>query len=472
MTSLQIFRLITMAEAKEQRNGEFAVFVMTFPPFKPIRYQLSIAHEPSRVRCWAGSRLVWGSWVLAFWQWSWYSPPPVPASWLAWRELMSCQFATPSHDGRQHWYLRDEHHRFYGTLRGSPGIATGLPWCYSVVTVHGGDSVAYRNCHHCHDRGRRPVYFISRGQRGCHGRWRIWLKVSLSQRDCEPIHQAGLGNQGIVFRRALRPWAVALTAPNIVWIPMWVKPGRRLQNAKEAYETLTACTGSVSGQRWTAIPTPRNTQKTSRREERSKVAFWKRSGIIGLLLLSLLGLCGALLWWSWCTASRKWSWKEPIWTTKYRYNFYLHVCGLGCYEGEQRPNCLLSFAVQHHRHSDLVPEVPLMRSVVIKAVCTLAFYASYWRLVPLIYILVMFVAVPSICVAAGVVIFLALGAVRGFVWWSVWVGLQGDQGGKPRGVWSSSCSDGGRDRCWAQGGWGAVGAVGAAGAAGAAGGWP
>ena len=78
--------------------------------------------------------------------------------------------------------------------------------------------------------------------------------------------------------------------------------------------------------------------------------------------------------------------------------------------------------------------VPLMRSVVIKAVCTLAFYASYWRLVPLIYILVMFVAVPSICVAAGVVIFLALGAVRGFVWWSVWVGLQGDQGGKPRGV--------------------------------------
>ena len=272
-----------------------------------------------------------------------------------WRELMSCQFATPSHHGRQHWYLRDEHHRFYGTPRGSPGIATGLPWCYSVVTVHGGDSVAYRNYHHCHDRGRRPVYFISRGQRGCHGRWRIWLKVSLSQRDCEPIHQAGLGNQGIVFRRALRPWAVALTAPNIVWIPMWVKPGRRLQNAKEAYETSTACTGSVSGQRWTAIPTPRNTQKTSRREERSKVAFWKRSGIIGLLLLSLLGLCGALLWWSWCTASRKWSWKEPIWTTKYRYNFYLHVCGLGCYEGEQRPNCLLSFAVQHHRHSDLVP---------------------------------------------------------------------------------------------------------------------
>ena len=96
MTSLQIFRLITMAEAKEQRNGEFAVFVMTFPPFKPIRYQLSIAHEPSHVQCGAGSRLVWRSWVLAFWQRSWYSPPPVPASWLAGADVLSVRNAIPS----------------------------------------------------------------------------------------------------------------------------------------------------------------------------------------------------------------------------------------------------------------------------------------------------------------------------------------------------------------------------------------
>ncbi|CAK9067762.1 unnamed protein product [Durusdinium trenchii] len=48
---------------------------------------------------------------------------------------------------------------------------------------------------------------------------------------------------------------------------------------------------------------------------------------------------------------------------------------------------------------------PIMRRVIVKAACTLGFYASYWRLVPLIYILVMFVAVP------------------GFVFW--WVRLGG-----------------------------------------------
>ena len=39
--------------------------------------------------------------------------------------------------------------------------------------------------------------------------------------------------------------------------------------------------------------------------------------------------------------------------------------------------------------------VPVMRQVPIKAACLLGFYASYWRLVPLIYILTMFVAVPG-----------------------------------------------------------------------------
>lgn len=73
---------------------------------------------------------------------------------------------------------------------------------------------------------------------------------------------------------------------------------------------------------------------------------------------------------------------------------------------------------------------PPARRVIIKAACLLGFYASYWRLVPLIYILVMFLAVPLAClgisllygvnVAAGIVVtIVALGAVGGFVFW--WV---------------------------------------------------
>eukprot|EP00438_Fugacium_kawagutii_P014775 Skav228764 [mRNA] locus=scaffold589:400335:406163:+ [translate_table: standard] len=74
--------------------------------------------------------------------------------------------------------------------------------------------------------------------------------------------------------------------------------------------------------------------------------------------------------------------------------------------------------------------VPLMRRVVVRAACTLGFYASYWRLVPLIYILVMFVAVPGVCllisliygasVAGGVVVTLLALAVGGGVvyWWN------------------------------------------------------
>ena len=72
--------------------------------------------------------------------------------------------------------------------------------------------------------------------------------------------------------------------------------------------------------------------------------------------------------------------------------------------------------------------VPVMRRVVIQAACTLGFYASYWRFVPLIYILVMFVAVPGLCllisllysasVAGGVVVtLLALGALGGLIFW-------------------------------------------------------
>ena len=75
----------------------------------------------------------------------------------------------------------------------------------------------------------------------------------------------------------------------------------------------------------------------------------------------------------------------------------------------------------------------MARMVVIKAACTLGFYASYWRFVPLIYILTMFVAVPGISlaisllytasVAAGIVVtLLALGGVAGLIFWWVKVG--------------------------------------------------
>ena len=67
---------------------------------------------------------------------------------------------------------------------------------------------------------------------------------------------------------------------------------------------------------------------------------------------------------------------------------------------------------------------PPMRRVIIHAACTLGFYASYWRFVPLIYILVMFLAVPGVTlaisllyqasVAGGIVVtILALGVVAG-----------------------------------------------------------
>ena len=70
--------------------------------------------------------------------------------------------------------------------------------------------------------------------------------------------------------------------------------------------------------------------------------------------------------------------------------------------------------------------------MIINAACTLGFYASYWRFVPLIYILVMFLAVPGVVlsisllyqasVAGGVVVtILALGVVAGLIvwWWRV-----------------------------------------------------
>ena len=87
--------------------------------------------------------------------------------------------------------------------------------------------------------------------------------------------------------------------------------------------------------------------------------------------------------------------------------------------------------------------VPMARMVVIKAACTLGFYASYWRFVPLIYILTMFVAVPGISlaisllytasVAAGIVVTLL--ALAGVARPHLLVGESGLlQGGEPGGA--------------------------------------
>lgn len=46
--------------------------------------------------------------------------------------------------------------------------------------------------------------------------------------------------------------------------------------------------------------------------------------------------------------------------------------------------------------------LPPMRRIVVNAAKMLGFYASYWRLVPLLYILVMFLAVPGLCLAISV----------------------------------------------------------------------
>ncbi|CAJ1440587.1 unnamed protein product, partial [Effrenium voratum] len=73
---------------------------------------------------------------------------------------------------------------------------------------------------------------------------------------------------------------------------------------------------------------------------------------------------------------------------------------------------------------------PPMRRVVITAACTLGFYASYWRLVPLIYILVMFLALPgvvlgisllfevSVVLGTAVLICTLLALAALVVWWN------------------------------------------------------
>jgi len=74
--------------------------------------------------------------------------------------------------------------------------------------------------------------------------------------------------------------------------------------------------------------------------------------------------------------------------------------------------------------------VPAMRRVVVNAACLLGLYASFYRLVPMIYILVMFLAVPGICLgisllcgaslSAGIVVLLlTLAALGAFItWWN------------------------------------------------------
>merc|ERR1711988_1789143 len=74
--------------------------------------------------------------------------------------------------------------------------------------------------------------------------------------------------------------------------------------------------------------------------------------------------------------------------------------------------------------------IPANRRVVVNAACLLGLYASFYRFVPLIYILVMFLAVPSICLgisllfgaslSAGIaVLLLTLAALGAFLtWWN------------------------------------------------------
>eukprot|EP00438_Fugacium_kawagutii_P016979 Skav202415 [mRNA] locus=scaffold1370:126853:139208:+ [translate_table: standard] len=53
---------------------------------------------------------------------------------------------------------------------------------------------------------------------------------------------------------------------------------------------------------------------------------------------------------------------------------------------------------------------PPMRRMVVNAAKMLGFYASYWRFVPLLYILVMFLAVPGLCLSISVLYGVSLAA--------------------------------------------------------------
>ena len=61
------------------------------------------------------------------------------------------------------------------------------------------------------------------------------------------------------------------------------------------------------------------------------------------LLCWALALCSFCIYKGNCSSTDDWN------------HLYFYVCRVICHEKEQHPNRLLPFAVQHHRHFDLVP---------------------------------------------------------------------------------------------------------------------
>ena len=253
--------------------------------------------------------------------------------------------------------------------------------------------------------------------------------------------------------------------------------------AKEAYETLTACTGSVSCDSGSCYTNAGEYYQNSIQTGRTiKAGFLKDAGdvaggIIGLIL-SLIVLCTALFVMVKLLHSLIMGQAKKVIMKGTKMNDYLAILlglaitivvqsssvttsaltplvgigvlpvhkmlpmTLGANIGTTFTSMFAALAVMKassiqiafcHLLFNIIGiliwfPVPLMRMVVVKAACTLGFYASYWRLVPVVYILVMFVAVPGISlaisllydasVAGGVVVtLLALGAVAGVVFW-------------------------------------------------------
>ena len=220
--------------------------------------------------------------------------------------------------------------------------------------------------------------------------------------------------------------------------------------AKEAYETLTACTGTVScdsgscytnaGDYYTNNIETGRTIKGGFLKDAGDVA----GGIIGLVL-SLIVLCGALVCLVKLLHSLVMGQAKRVIMKGTQMNDYLAILlglaitivvqsssvttsaltplvgigvlpvhkmlpmTLGANIGTTFTSMFAALAVMKasslqiafcHLLFNLIGiliwfPVPVMRKVIINAACTLGFYASYWRLVPLIYILVMFVAVPG-----------------------------------------------------------------------------
>ena len=254
--------------------------------------------------------------------------------------------------------------------------------------------------------------------------------------------------------------------------------------AKEAYETLIACNGTVSCDSGSCYTNAGEYFENSIETGRTiKGGFLKDAGdvaggIIGLIL-SLVVLCGALIVMVKLLHSLVMGQAKKVIMKGTKMNDYLAILvGLGITIIVQSSSVTtsaltplvgigvlpvykmlpmtlganigttftsISKALAAHKSSSLQIAfchllfnligfviwfpVPAMRKVVLKAACTLGIYTYYWRIASLIYILVVFVAVPGACllisllcsvsVTAGVVVtILALDGVVFFLnWW-------------------------------------------------------